>query len=72
VTITAKVATIALARKRRKVMSKQLTEEEQIALILGTIELGKRKEVKKNLRYVMTALGGTFVAVEQEDEDESN
>ena len=53
-------------------MPKQLTEEEQIALILGTIELGKRKEVKKNLRYVMTALGGTFVTVEQEDEDETN
>lgn len=51
-------------------MSKQLTEEEQIALILGTIEIGKRKDAKKNLRYIMTALGGTFVTVEEGEEDE--
>ena len=51
-------------------MAKQLTEDEQIALILGTIELGKRKEVKKNLMYLKTELGGTFVAVEEEDESE--
>lgn len=53
-------------------MSRQLTAEEQINLILGTIELGKRKEAKKNLRYIMTELGGTFVSVEEEDEDEAN
>lgn len=51
-------------------MPKQLTEEEQIELILGTIELGKRSNVKKNLMYLKTELGGCFVAVEEEDEDE--
>lgn len=53
-------------------MGTKLTEDEQIALILGTIELGKRKEAKRNLRYIMTELGGTFVAVEEEDEGETN
>ena len=52
-------------------MSKQLTVDEQIALILGTIELGKRREAKRNLRYIMTELGGTFVAEEVQDEDEN-
>ena len=51
-------------------MDNQLTEEEQVALILGTIELGKRAQVKKNLRYIKTALGGTFVAVEGEEEND--
>ena len=50
-------------------MAKQLTEEDQINLILGTIELGKRKEVKKNLMYLKTELGGCFVAVEEEEEN---
>lgn len=52
-------------------MPKELTDEEQLDLILATIELGKKREVKKNLRYVMTALGGTFVTV-LEEEEESN
>ena len=44
-------------------MGTKLTEEEQIALILGTIELGKRKEIKKNLMYLKTELGGCWVSV---------
>jgi hypothetical protein len=50
----------------------KLTTEEQISLILGTIELGKRKEAKKNLRYIMTELGATLVVVEEEEEDEAS
>lgn len=50
-------------------MSERLTEEEQIELILGTIELGRRSEVKKNLVYMKTELGGCFVAVEREEEN---
>lgn len=54
-------------------MPNKLTEEEQIALILGTIELGKRAEVRRNLRYMKTELGGCFVAVEEkEGEGKSN
>ena len=53
-------------------MSKKLTDEEQLDLILATIELGKKREVRKNLRYVMTALGGTFVTVLEEEEEESD
>lgn len=52
-------------------MPKQITEEEQIELILGTIALGKRSEVKKNLMYLKTELGGCFVAVENKEEEES-
>ena len=54
---------------RRGLMPKQITEEEQIELILGTIALGKRSEVKKNLIYLKTELGGCFVAVENKEED---
>ena len=42
-------------------MGTKLTEDEQIALILGTIELGKRKEAKRNLRYIMTEIGRAHV-----------
>ena len=45
----------------------KLTAEEQIALVLGTIEIGKKKEAKKNLRYIMTELGATLVVVPAEE-----
>lgn len=51
-------------------MPRQLTEEEQIERILGTIELGKRSDVRKNLVYMKTALGGCFVSVEEEEESD--
>lgn len=50
-------------------MSKQLTTEEQIALIVGATQIGKKAKVKRNLMYVKTALGATFIPVEVEDED---
>ena len=49
-------------------MPKELTTEEQIDLIVKSMEfptLGKRAKVKRNLMYVKTALGGTFIPVEQ-------
>ena len=51
-------------------MSKQLTTEEQIALIVGATQIGKKAKVKRNLMYVKTALGATLIPVEVEDEDE--
>lgn len=48
-------------------MSK-LTVEEQVDLILKAAQfpdLGKRSNVKRNLIYVHTALGGTFIPVEE-------
>lgn len=53
-------------------MSKQLTTEEQIALIVGATQLGKKTKVKRNLMYVRTALGGTFIPVEEAEEGEVN
>jgi hypothetical protein len=52
-------------------MSNQLTTEEQIALIVGATEIGKKAKVKRNLMYVKTALGATFIPVEVEEEDEA-
>jgi len=49
----------------------KLTAEEQVDLILGTIEIGKRKNVRKNLRYVMTELGATLVVVPAEEGEEN-
>jgi hypothetical protein len=51
-------------------MSKQLTVEEQVELIIGATQLGKRANVRRNLMYVRTALGGTFIPVEEAEEGE--
>ena len=51
-------------------MSKQLTTEEQIALIVGATQIGKKAKVKRNLMYVKTALGATLIPVEVEEEGE--
>ena len=59
-----------LDQYERETMNKQLTTEEQIALIIGATEVGKRAKVKRNLMYVRTALGGTFIPVEVEEEGE--
>lgn len=53
-------------------MPKQLTTEEQIELIIGATRLGKKTKVKRNLMYVKTALGGTFIPVEEAEEGEVN
>lgn len=56
-------------------MPKELTTEEQIDLIVRAMEfptLGKRTQVKRNLMYVKTALGGTFIPVEEAEEGEVN
>ncbi len=55
-----------------------MTNEEELEIradLLSGGNLGKKKEMKKVLTYVMTTLGGTFVEqmVEAEEEsDESN
>ena len=55
-------------------MSKEYTVEEQIDLIAKAIEprVGKRANIKRNLIYVRTALGGTFIPVEEAEEGEVN
>lgn len=55
-------------------MSKEYTVEEQIDLISKAIEprVGKRANIKRNLIYVRTALGGTFIPVEEAEEGEVN
>ena len=55
-------------------MSKQISTEEQIELITKAIEprVGKRANIKRNLMYVRTALGGTFIPVEEAEEGEIN
>ena len=55
-----------LDQYERETMSNQLTTEEQIALIVGATEIGKRAKVRRNLMYVKTALGATFIPVEDE------
>ena len=52
-------------------MPNQLTTEEQIALIVGATQIGKKAKVRRNLMYVKTALGATLIPVEVEDEDEN-
>jgi hypothetical protein len=51
-------------------MSKQLSADEQVELIIGATQLGKRANVRRNLIYVRTALGGTFIPVEEAEEGE--
>jgi hypothetical protein len=56
-------------------MGKQLTTDEQIDLIVRAMEfptVGKTATVKRNLMYVKTALGGTFIPVEEAEEGEVN
>ena len=55
-------------------MSNQLTTEEQIALIVKATEVGKKAKVRRNLVYMKTALGATWVPVEimEGEEDEVN
>ena len=60
-----------LDQYERETMNKQLTTEEQIALIIGATEVGKRAKVKRNLMYVKTALGATFIPVEVEEEGDN-
>jgi hypothetical protein len=53
-------------------MTKEMTTEEQVELIVKAMEfptLGKRAQVKRNLVYVKTALGGTFIPVEELEEE---
>lgn len=53
-------------------MPKQYTEEEQIEAILKATEprVGKRATVKRNLVYMKTALGATWVPVEEQEEEQ--
>ena len=53
-------------------MPKQYTEEEQVEAILKAVEprVGKRAQVKRNLVYMKTALGATWVPVEEAEEGE--
>lgn len=46
-------------------MSKQLSTEEQIELITKAMEPRVGRKVKRNLMYVRTALGGTFIPVDE-------
>lgn len=52
-------------------MSKQYTEEEQIEMILKAVQprVGERANMKRNLIYMKTALGATFVPVEEEESE---
>ena len=53
-------------------MPKQYTNEELVEKVLEKIqfpETGKRVIAKKNLMYVRTALGGTFIEVEEESDE---
>ncbi len=52
-------------------MPKQYTEEEQIELIMKALEprVGKRAQVKRNLVYMKTALGATWVPVEEGEDN---
>lgn len=58
-----------LDQYKRETMNKELTTEEQIALIVKATEVGKRAKVRRNLVYMKTALGATLVPVEVEEED---
>lgn len=54
-------------------MSKQYTNEELVEKVLERIQFpntGKRIIAKKNLMYVRTVLGGTFIEIEEEGDDE--
>lgn len=50
-------------------MPKEYTREELVDKVLERIEFpetGKKATAKRNLVYVMTALGGTFIELEEE------
>jgi hypothetical protein len=52
-------------------MPKTYTNEELVDKVLEKIQFpdtGRKAEVKRNLMYVCTALGGTFIEVEEENE----
>ena len=55
-------------------MPKQYTEEEALDLIIKAMEprVGERAKMKRNLVYMKTALGATWVPVEEREEDEAN
>jgi len=55
-------------------MSKQYTEQEQIEMIVRAMEprVGERAKMKRNLIYLKTALGATWVPVEEAEEGEVN
>jgi hypothetical protein len=55
-------------------MPKQYTEEEQLELILKAMEprVGQKATMKRNLVYLKTALGATWVPVEEAEEGEVN
>ena len=50
-------------------MPKQYTEEEQIALITKAMEprVGERAKMRRNLVYMKTAFGATWVPVDEEE-----
>ena len=54
---------------------KQLTREEMIDKVIESINsprVGRKANVKRNLLYVHTALGGTFIEVEEEESNEAS
>lgn len=55
-------------------MPKQYTEEEALDLIIKAMEprVGERAKMKRNLVYLKTALGATWVPVEEAEEGEVN
>ena len=55
-------------------MPKQYTEEEALDLIIKSMEprVGERAKMKRNLVYLKTALGATWVPVEEAEEGEVN
>ena len=58
--------TIGATARGGKKMPKQYTEQEQIEAILRATEprVGERAKMRRNLVYMKTALGATFVPVE--------
>ena len=55
-------------------MPRQYTEEEALDLIIKATEprVGERAKMKRNLVYLKTALGATWVPVEEAEEGEVN
>ena len=55
-------------------MPKQYTEEEALDLIIKAMEprVGERAKMKRNLVYLKTALGATWVPVEEAEEGEAS
>lgn len=51
----------------------KLTTDQQVELIVQAMEfptVGRRAKVKRDLIYTVTALGGTFIPVMKEEEEE--